>query len=178
MVHAVMPNAFLYEFVLFLHILTAIAGFGSTFVWPVLSVMARKSGDLTLSAQVGRLSEQAGRKFEPLILANGVLGLVLVYFGTTEDPAYWEFSDTWITIAMTLYIAALALSFGLHLPNLKAMASLQEQLIEGVPGGQQGLPPQVAELEAREKKAAMYGGILHLAFALILLDMVFKPGVG
>lgn len=178
MTFAVAPTSFLYELVLFLHIFAAIAGFGSTFVWPVLSVMTRKSGDMVLAAQVGKLSEEAGRRFEPFILANGVFGLLLVIFGATADPAYWSFSDTWITIAMTLYIAALVLSLGFHIPNLKAMAGLQQELIDGVPGGASGPPPQVAELEARGKKAAMFGGILHLAFFLILLDMVFKPGYG
>lgn len=171
---AVMPNSTIYELVLFLHIFAAIAGFGSTFVWPMLSVMSRKSGDMELAAKVGLMSEEAGRKFEPFILANGVLGLVLV---TIVDSAYIQFSDTWVTIAMTLYIVALVVSFGFHQPNLKAMAGLQRELIEGVPGGQAGPPPQVAELEERGKKAAMFGGILHLAFALILLDMVFKPGL-
>lgn len=177
MLYAVAPNSFVYELVLFLHIFTAIAGFGSTFVWPVLSVMARKSDDLTLAAGVGKLSEEAGRKFEPFIFANGALGLLLVIFGATADPAYWKFSDTWITISMTLYIVALVISLGVHLPNLKAMGVLQQQLLDGVPGGQDGPPPQVAELEQRGKKAAMLGGVLHLMFFLILFNMVFKPGM-
>jgi uncharacterized membrane protein len=172
---AVMPNSTVYELLLFLHILTAIVGFGSTFVWPMLSVMARKSGDMQLAAKIGLMSEEAGRRFEPFILANGVLGLVLV---AVVDSAYIEFSDTWVTVAMTLYIVALVVSFAFHQPNLKAMAALQRELTEGVPGGQGGPPPQVAELEERGKKAAMFGGILHTLFALILLDMVFKPGWG
>ncbi len=178
MTYAVMPDSFIYELVLFLHIFAAIAGFGPTFVWPVLSVMARKTGDMALAAGVGRLSERAGRVFEPFIFATGLFGLVLVVFGATADPAYWEFSDTWITIAMTLYIAALIFSLSVHLPNLKAMGVLRQELLDGVPGGQAGPPPQVAELEARGKKAAMYGGMLHLVFTIILLDMVFKPGLG
>jgi hypothetical protein len=177
MLYAVMPNSFLYELALFLHIFAAIVGFGSTFVWPVLSVMSRKSGDMVHAAKVGLMTEEAGRKLEPFILANGLFGLLMVIFGATNDPAYWEFSDTWISIAMTLYIVALVISFGFHQPNLKAMAGLQRQLLDGVPGGQDGPPPQVAELEERGKKAAMFGGMLHLLFFLILLDMVFKPGL-
>lgn len=177
---AVMPTSFVYELVLFLHIFAAIAGFGPTFVWPVMSVMGKRSDDPVFGARLGVLVEDLGRKFEPFIFANGLLGLLLVIFGATHDPAYIEFSDTWVTIAMTLYIAAMVLSLLVHQPNLKAMAALQQDLIDGVPGGgaHAGPPPQVAELEERGKKAAMVGGILHLAFALILLDMVFKPGLG
>jgi hypothetical protein len=59
------------------------------------------------------------------------------------------------------------------------MNALQNQLLAGPPPGAapaSGPPPQVAELEARGKKAAMFGGILHLLLTLLLLDMVFKPG--
>ncbi len=177
MLHAVQWGSGLYDTVLFLHILFAVVGFGSTFVWPVLSVKARASGDATLMAEVGRMSEAGSRVFEPFILGNGVFGLLLVIFGATSDPSYWEFSDPWITIAMTLYLAALVLSLGFHLPNLKRMGALQEEMLAAGPPapGQAGPPPQAAEIEARGKKAAMYGGILHVAFVLILLDMVFKP---
>jgi hypothetical protein len=53
------------------------------------------------------------------------------------------------------------------------LALQREMAAAGPPQG--GPPPQLAELQARGKKAAMFGGILHLLFVLILLDMVFKP---
>ena len=77
---------------------------------------------------------------------------------------------------------ASVISQGFHIPNLKAMLGLQEELAAMGPPPQSagaaagGPPPQVLELQERGKRAGMYGGILHLLFALILLDMVFKPG--
>ncbi len=39
---AVSQGSDIYTFVLFLHILCVIVGFGSTFVWPLLAVNAKK----------------------------------------------------------------------------------------------------------------------------------------
>ncbi len=175
MVYAVLPDSGVYQLVLFLHILTAIVGFGSTFVWPMLSAKARKSGDPGLMLKVSEMIDEAGHVLSsPIIWASGALGLLLVVFGATADPAYWEFSETWISIAMTLYLVALGVSLGLHGPNLKRMLALQREMAAAGPP-QGGPPPQLAELQARGKKAGMFGGILHLLFVLILLDMVFKP---
>ena len=172
---AVLPSDNLYQLLLFLHIGAAIVGFGSTFVWPFLAARARQSGDPAVMLQVSRISMDGGRTLtEGPIYAVGVTGLVLVIFGATADPSYWSFSDTWVSIAMTLYIAGLVLSLAFHQPNLKRMLALQEEMAAGPPP-QGGPPPQVAELQVRGKKAAMFGGILHLIFVLVLLDMVFKP---
>ena len=176
MIVGVLPNSGLFQLVLFLHILCAVVGFGSTFVWPMLSVKARQQDDPGFMLKVTELTTDVSKvQTSPFIYASGAFGLLLVIFGATEDPAYWEFSDTWITIAMTLYIVALGVALGLHYPNLKRMLELQREMAAGGPS-QGGPPPQVAELQDRGKKAGMYGGILHLLFAVILLDMVVKFG--
>jgi len=149
-------------------------------VFPVLpegafAAACSKSGDPGLMLKVSEMIDEAGHVLSsPFIWASGAFGLLLVVFGATADPAYWEFSETWISIAMTLYLVALGVSLGLHGPNLKRMLALQREMAAAGPP-QGGPPPQLAELQARGKKAGMFGGILHLLFVLILLDMVFKP---
>ncbi len=176
MLASIYPNDFLYELVKWIHILTVIVGFGSTFVWPLLASRARATGDPAVMLHTSRVSFNGSKVLStPFIYAAGATGLILVLFGATSDPAYIEFSDTWISIAFLLYIVGLVISIGFHTPNLKAMLALQEDLAAAPPSAG-GPPPQVAELEERGKKAAMFGGILHLLFALILIDMVFQPG--
>lgn len=176
MIVGVLPDSGLFQLVLFLHILCAIVGFGSTFVWPMLAAKARKKQEPAFMLGMTEVTTEVSHVLtSPFIWAAGAFGLLLVIFGATEDPAYWEFSDTWITIAMTLYIVALTVSLGLHGPNLKRMLELQREMAAAGPP-QGGPPPQLAELQARGKKAGMYGGILHLLFAVILLDMVVKFG--
>jgi hypothetical protein len=142
-------------------------------VWPFLAAKTRQLQEPVVGYYVGQMSLQGGKILSSyFIYGVGVTGVLLVILA--ED--YWvQFSDTWISIAFALYIVALCVSIFLHFPNLKAMNSLQEQMAQGpAPAG--GPPPQLAELQERGKKAGMYGGILHLLFVLILLDMVFKPG--
>jgi hypothetical protein len=153
-----------------------IVGFGSTFVWPFLAAKARGLGDPQVSYYTSQMAFQGGKVLTtPFIYGAGVTGLILLLFGATSDLEYWKFSDTWISIAFLLYFAGLGISLFLHGPNLKAMLGLQEQMASGAAPAA-GPPPQLAELQERGKKAGMYGGILHLIFVLILLDMVFKPG--
>jgi hypothetical protein len=65
-----------------------------------------------------------------------------------------------------------------HVPNLEAMARLGDELAGmGSPpaGASDQPPPPVAEMEKRGKAAARNGGLLHVAFATILILMVWKP---
>lgn len=163
-----------YDFLLWLHILLAIVGFGSTFVWPFLAAKSRQLGDPKVGYYVSQMAFDGGKILSgPFIYGVGITGVLILLVGP------WEMSEAWVSIAFAVYLVALGVSLGLHLPNLKAMLGLQEQLatMDGPPpGAAAGPPPQVVELQERGKKAQMYGGILHLLFVLLLLDMVFKPG--
>ncbi len=181
MIIAIAPNDFAYQLLLFLHILAAIVGFGSTFVWPFLAAKSRAAGpDVGLANS--RIS-MAGEKVLTTIpiLVVGATGLLLVLVG----EEYWvDWSDGWISISLLLYLVALGVAMGLHGPNLARMLELQEELASGSggppAGGAEagGPPPQVVELGERGRKAQMYGGILHLLFVAVLVMMVFKPGGG
>jgi hypothetical protein len=161
-----------YKLIVFVHILTVVVGFGSAFVWPYLASQARAAGpEMALFASRTSLT---GAKIltTMFIYTAGATGLLLLLVNDT-----WEFSQTWISIAFLLFFVAVGVAAGLHVPNLKAMLGLQEELADGVPGEGDTPPPQALELAERGKKAGMYGGILHLLFILLLLDMVFKPGL-
>jgi HAMP domain-containing protein len=109
-----------------------------------------------------------------MIWAAGLLGIVLVAVGEG-----WEFSQTWVSIAFVLFLFGVLFAWFVHTPNLKKMEALQAQLVDGrvvTPAGG-GAPAEVAELEARGKRAGMYGGILHLVFLLLVIDMIWKPGL-
>lgn len=156
----------LYGVFLFLHILAAIIGFGPTFVYPVYSAMAKKRpGPEGLA--INETTLDIAKKFEFAIYAVPILGIVLVLL---SDDAI-SFSDPWISASFLLYFIALGVSLGLHQPNLRAMVDLQAKIGPGGPSAEQG-----QELQDRGKKAGMFGGILHLALAVLLWLMVFKPG--
>jgi hypothetical protein len=166
-------DSFLYKLVYLLHLSTVVVGFGSSFVYPALASRARKM-ERPQGFALTRASLALARPLTLYpVIAAGLFGAVLVVL---SDEIY-KFSQTWISIAFLLWFIGLGVSIFLHLPNLKAMDGLQEQLVSGqVKGGPGGPPPEVAELQARGKRAGMYGGILHLVWALLMIDMVWKPG--
>ena len=159
------------EWVVFLHILAVIVGFGSSFVWPAMASVARKQ-----EPPVGYAMSSASLKLgKPLttypIWAAGALGLLAAIL---QEGA---FKQTWLSASMGLYIVAVLIAAFLHAPNLTKMNELQRQLVEGEATPTEGGPPaQVLELQDRGKRAGMFGGILHLLFLVVLILMVIKPG--
>ena len=163
-----------YDLLLLLHLLCVVVGFGSTFVYAIMGSQASQRRGVEAQA-LSETSMQASKILTtPVIYAAGAFGLVLVLTGP------WEFSDAWVGIAMALFLAAVLFAAFVHTPNLKRMDELTRELATMGPppagAAPSGPPPQVAEMEARGKKAAMNGGILHLAFLLLMIDMIFKPG--
>jgi uncharacterized membrane protein len=163
-----------YNFLLVLHLMAVIAGFGPTLLAPAFGAEAKarrgKEGLAIAEATFSVLGNYA----EKIIYAVPILGILLIL---TSDDA-WKFSQAWISLSFLLYIAALGIVHAVHYKNLRRMNELMAELAGGPPpgAGSGGPPPQVAELEARGKKAAMVGGILNLILVVIVILMVWKPG--
>jgi hypothetical protein len=164
----------IYKFVFLLHIASAIVGFGSTFVYPILgSVASERRGIEAVALSDGSL-KSAKLVTEPFIYATAVFGLILVII--TDQ---WEFGQTWVWSSIILSVVAVGFSHGVHQPNLKKMNELTHQLAEMGPppeGAPAGPPPQAVEMEKRGKDAARNGAILDVFLLLILILMIWKPG--
>lgn len=172
-------DSFVYKLFFLLHLAAIIIGFGSTFVFAMMGGKAKRLGptDPKGAYAISHASYEAGKVLaSPFIYAAGAFGLILVVVSNNA----WKFSQTWISAAFVLFILAAAIAIFLHNPNLKAMDELSAKLADGKvtpnPGG--GPPAEVAELEERGGKAGMYGGILHLFWLLLMIDMIWKPGLG
>lgn len=183
------PGSFLYKLAVYLHVTSAILGFGSVFFMGLYG----KAASEKKGKEGHAISEAANKVGEgvatPFIYAVLVTGILMVLF--SKGSLKW--SALWIWLAIALFVIALGISHGLHRPNLKAMLALSGELAEmgpppgagggagdgndaGPPAG--GPPPQAIELEARGKKAAIYGSILNLLVLVTLVLMVWKPGAG
>ncbi|HEX5587694.1 MAG TPA: DUF2269 family protein [Acidimicrobiia bacterium] len=161
-----------YKFVLVLHILCAIIGFGAVFLNMVYSLEMRKHpgpGGLAIFDANFRVSEIA----QYFIVAVFVLGCALV--GLSDSVI--EFSQTWIWLAMLLFVIAFGISHGVLRPALKRMRVLMGEMQENPPSMEGGvMPPQVTEMIGLAKRIAPTGLILDLFLIAILCLMVWRPG--
>jgi hypothetical protein len=179
-----------YDTVLVLHIMCAIVGFGGVFLNGIYGAEAkRRRGQEGLA--VFEATERVGRVAEMFILAVPVFGIALILMSHSR----WTFAQAWVIASLTIYAAALVVSFGLHLPNLRRMGRLMHELVAlaeappAIAGGAVpaddpqaaaaaagGPPPQAVALERCGRFAGIYGGSLNLAVVAMLILMVWKPG--
>lgn len=161
-----------YKLVFVLHLVTVIIGFGGVFIAGVLGAKAGARGGREGLAIAEVSLDVTEHWAEWFIYAAPVFGVILVFL--SDDT--WKFSQSWIGISILLYIVAVGMVHGLHLPNIRRMNALGAELAASPPAGAGGPPPQVAELQDRAKKAALVGGLLNLTWVVIVFLMVYKPG--
>ena len=181
-----------YDTVLVLHVLCVIIGFGGVFLNGIYGAEAkRRRGREGLA--IFEATERVGKIAEMFILAVPVFGIALILMSHSQ----WKFSQAWVIGALTIYAAALTLSFGFHLPNLRRMGGLMHELVSmseappavaggAVPtddpqaaaaiAGAGGPPPQAVAVARCGRLAGVYGGTLNLAIVAVVILMVWKPG--
>ena len=159
-----------YKIVLVLHILCAIVGFGAVFLNGIYGqqAKARKGPEGLAISQANFLVSNIGEYF---IYAVFLLGIVLVLIGDN----LFDFGQTWIWLAMLVFLSSLAVSHLMLRPRVKRMQALMEEVISGPPPAG-GPPPQVAEMEQLGKQIGMIAPALQVALVVILFLMIFKPG--
>ena len=163
-----------YRIVLLLHILCAIVGFGTVILNGLYGREAKRRpgpGGLAITEANRTVSGIA----EYFIYAVFVLGIALVLM---SDKA-WTFGQTWIWLAMLLYIVGIGISHGVLFPNARRMKELSAELVAGGPppaDAPPGPPTQVAEMERRGKTLGAASSVLHVLLIVILVLMIWKPG--
>ena len=165
-----------YDVVLVLHILASIVGFGTVTLNGIRGAHAKaRPGPGGLA--IGESSFQVSKIAELFIYSVPFFGIGLVFM---SDDA-WEFEQAWIAISIVLYIVGLGISHGVMMPSEKRMNALAAELVAAGPppagAAAGGPPPQVVEMEGLEKKLAIGGTVLNLLLVIIVVLMVFKPGV-
>ncbi len=169
-------SGLLLQILLFLHLLAVVIGFGSTFVWAMLAKQASDFDPAAAALFTKKLHNASKVLSTPFIYAAGATGLLLVVLGGNNGIT---FKQTWVSAGFALFAAGVLVSVFLQQPNQNAIVELQDRLAGGTHGATESGPPrEVAELKERGEKAAMFGGMLHLIFLLLMIDMLWKPGAG
>ena len=164
-------NSGLYKTLLVLHILTAIVGLGAVMLNGIYaSQAARRSGSQRRAvSEANFFVSSIGEYF---IYAIPIFGILLVL---ASDKA-WKFSQTWIWLALTVYVVAIGISHAIMIPGHKRLNALFAEMEDGPASAPDS--PQALEVDAIGKKLAVGGMILNLAVVVFLVLMIWKPGVG
>ena len=168
-------NSSAFKVVLVLHLVSAIIGFGGVAILGFVGAASQRRQGPEGQA-VFDTAQDLSKICEYFIYAVPIFGIGLLSISTTRGVHVYWWDQTWVTLSLVIYIAALGFVHGLLRPNLKRMGVLMAEVNAGPPSAG-GPPPQVAELEARGKRAGLYGGIANLAWVVIVILMVWKPGL-
>ena len=158
----------LFTIVLFLHVLGAIAAFGSSFTaFPVIGAMGGKEpmhGNFAL-----RVSKAISKNVWPLALLQGVTGVALIIVGNVDLT-----KALWLDVAIVLYVSALAFSYFRQSPTLLKLVEMTSTPPPPPPAGGAPAGPPPAML-ALVKQVQQGGMILGLLVVVIVFLMVTKP---
>ena len=178
-------NSGAFKFFLVLHLLAAIIGFGTVFLAGLFGVQAEKRKGVEGQA-IAEAAYHVGHIAELVIYTVPVWGIILLFLSKTAGHHVYWFDQTWVSVALVLYIIGLGVATGAHLPNLRRMNALMAELnamgpppatAPGPGAAAAGPPPQVGELAERGKRAALYGAVLDVLVIVIVVLMVWKPGL-
>jgi hypothetical protein len=168
-------NSSAFKVVLVLHLVTAIIGFGGVFILGFVGAASQRWRGAEGQA-VFDVAQDLSQVAEYVIYAVPVFGIALLFISTTNGNHVYWWDQTWVSLSLVLYVAAVGFVHAVLRPNLKRMGELMREVNAGPPATG-GPPPQVAELEARGKRAGINGAIANLTWVVIVILMVWKPGL-
>ena len=150
----------LHSWLLFGHILGAMAWLGGGLVLALMGLRVRRSADGTSYREfAGTLGYVGPRVLMPGVVAVLVFGLWMVL----ESEA-WDFSQAWIQIAIGLFAAAFVIG-ALYLGRV------------GIALGRAAAAGDVPALRRLVDRWLTGYGVVLLILLVAVWDMVFKPGV-
>lgn len=139
-----------YDWLLFLHVLSAFALIAALVGFAVLLVAARRTPD----APVVRLSWVSSRLWEVGGLGTLVFGLWLAI--DSPPPVNYSFFDGWILAALVLWLVN---------------GGSGSQVVAAWKGAREGDAAAIASARFTSQNVVML-----LAGTLLIVDMIFKPG--
>jgi uncharacterized membrane protein len=154
-----------YRIVLVLHIACAIVGFGAVMLngFYAAQVRTRRGAEGLAIAEANHRSSKIAMYF---VYAVILLGFALVGM---SDKA-WKFGQTWVWLAIVLWVVAVGLAHGAIVPREKQVIELLRQETAGAG------PAPAGRIEALMGQVSVFGLLYAGAVVAILALMVWKPG--
>jgi hypothetical protein len=161
----------LFKFLLVLHVLSAIVGIGGVLLNGFYAAESQKR-----PGPIGRAVSEANYAVtgiaEKVIYLIPVFGILLVF----ASDGVFKFSMTFIWLSLLLFIIAIGLSHSILIPGHRKINGLLLEMEQGPPPAG-GPPPQVAQIQTLGKKQASTAMVLDLILVVILVLMIWQPGL-
>jgi uncharacterized membrane protein len=161
-------NTGIYKLLLVLHILSAIVGLGAVMLNGLYAAQgARRPGEPGRAVLEANLAVSTIAEY--VIFAIPVFGLLLVWF----SGGAWKLSQTWVWLALLLYVIAIGISHAVLFPSARRI----NELLIAAERQPQSDAVAVAEVQRLGARQAVAGAIADLIVVAILTLMIWKPGV-
>lgn len=160
-------GSFLYNALLVTHIIAIVAAFGPPLAITSIMRLARQQGGEQGAKTAGLASFAFNQISTPAAVVTVLAGILLV---VVSDGA-WSFSQAWISAAFTVVLLLVLIGSFVLAPALAKGA----QLIAGSTNGED--PSSAEETGKNKAMIAMGTGFYHLGLLIIVVLMIWKPGV-
>jgi uncharacterized membrane protein len=160
--------AWLFPWLLLLHVLGAIVAFGPTFSYPLIGAMGGREPQHANFAT--RVTETVSdRVVIPVALTMPITGAAMILVGNLDltSPAF-----RWLGVAIVIYVLVFGYAVLVQRPAVMHVVHLSST---PPPPGAGGPPP---ELQVAVKRVQRNGMLLAIGIVAIVFLMVVKPGLG
>jgi uncharacterized membrane protein len=147
------PGSFGYKFLLLLHLVCVVVGFGPYFLnglLPRAATRASEEGARVVNAATLQISTISQFAIYGVFIFGGAM------IGASDKV--WKFSQSWVPISIVLWVAAVGVLHGLVLPT-------QRKLRDGS-----------GDRAALTNQLSIGMGVLSLIVVVVMILMVWKPG--
>jgi uncharacterized membrane protein len=160
--------AWLFPYILFLHVLGAIAAFGPAFAFPIMGAMGGKEPQHA-NYQTRVSAAVSDRLVIPLAIVQGVTGVLLILISGRDLTSP---TSRWLLLAIVLYAIALYFAIFVQRRHVRAIIDLTSA---PPPPDAKGPPPGLpAEVAAVQRGGMILTGLI----VVIVFLMVVKPALG
>lgn len=148
------------QILLILHIVAVLGAFGAASVSAALAHVA-KASDLSAALPAAEKGLTVTKRTTiPALLIATLLGILLVF---NSDGAF-GFGDPWISASFSIVLVLLLLVWLVALPAQRA-------LVTALQGG------NAETVKNAASRTAMATGLFHLGFVVLVILMIWKPGL-
>jgi len=157
----------LYDWLLFLHVLTAFALVAALVVFWVIGIVARNVDRPAESLRYFRVAQPAN-----VLVVVGTLGTLIFGIWLAIERDEYKVWDGWVVAALVLWVVAAETGRRGGLPYMEA-----KKVAERLAGeGRAEEPSPELHAKLKDRTGMILNAVSSLAVLLLLLDMIYKPG--